>query len=197
MLTRMDDASIEIVPATAERWPDVERLFGTRGDPSRCWCQYHVTANSYRAPESRQALQDQMQGPIPPGVLAYLGDEPIGWLRISPLGQLPRIAASPSFAKVRPEIPHDTTDVWQAACFVVKVGHRRRGVSAALLTGGVGFARDHGAKVIIGRPIDIPAVESKVFSPNLYVGALSTFLKAGFHEVLRLSPHRPLVRLVV
>ena len=32
-------AQAAITTAAAD-WPDVERLFGVRGEPSRCWCRF-------------------------------------------------------------------------------------------------------------------------------------------------------------
>ena len=66
-------------------------------------------------------------------------------------------------------------------------------MSAALLDGGLRLARAHGAAMVIARPRDTAA--GKTSSAELYVGALSTFLKAGFVQVGRLGSGRVLVRL--
>ena len=33
-------ASVRVMPVTVDRWPDLEKAFGSRGDPSGCWCQW-------------------------------------------------------------------------------------------------------------------------------------------------------------
>jgi len=30
---------VTIVPANEASWEDLQAVFGTRGDPARCWCQ--------------------------------------------------------------------------------------------------------------------------------------------------------------
>jgi len=33
-------SALRIVPVTDAPWDDVRTVFGTRGDPARCWCQW-------------------------------------------------------------------------------------------------------------------------------------------------------------
>src|SRR4051794_359745 len=74
-------ATVRIVPVTDAPWADVERVFGTRGDPSTCWCQFFKLAPSawktLTARACRDALEEQAQtagtgAAHPPGVIAYL-----------------------------------------------------------------------------------------------------------------------------
>ena len=78
--------SLRIAPATVERWSDLVTVFGTRGDPSWCWCQYFLTTgNRYRdsAERNRADLETQVrEAKVPPGLLAYRHGEPIGWLQL-------------------------------------------------------------------------------------------------------------------
>lgn len=62
-----------------------------------------------------------------------------------------------------------------------------------LLDAAVAHARGHGARVIEGYPIDTD--RGKTTSNELFHGALSTFLHAGFTEVARPKPARPIVSL--
>ena len=91
----------------------------------------------------------------------------------------------------------DDAGVWAVTCFVVKVGHRRRGVGAELLGAAVAHARAAGAHTLEGHPVDVAARERKSSSAELYHGTLSTFLAAGFEEVGRTGPTRPVVRLAL
>jgi len=38
-------ASVEIVPLTPDRWPDVAALFDEGGDPKSCSCMYWVSCS--------------------------------------------------------------------------------------------------------------------------------------------------------
>jgi GNAT superfamily N-acetyltransferase len=83
----------------------------------------------------------------PPGVLAYDGDEVVGWAAVHP-------RADTSYATNR-RIPHvDALDVWSVWCLRVRPGFRGRGISHPLLEGAVEFARAHGAPAIEGYPVD-------------------------------------------
>jgi hypothetical protein len=71
---------------------------------------------------------------------------------------------------------------------------RRR---AALLDAVV-FARGHGATAIEGHPVDVAALRAtRVSGSVLYTGTMAMFLAAGFSEVARTFPNRPLMRLLM
>ena len=187
-----------VEPATPERWEDVTKVFGTRGDASVCWCQWFTlnrlplrreNADLNKAGLERRVCQ--ADGP-PAGVLAYVDDVPVGWLRVGPVRELPRMLTSKAAGSaLRPHAGD-----WMASCFVVRVGHRRRGVSKALLEGGVELARACGAPGILGHPLDIAALAGRrPAAADLYTGTLNIYLKAGFTEIARTLPHRALVRL--
>lgn len=183
---------VTVLPATPDRWPDLEVVFGTRGDPSWCFCQFFLTTgSSYEesAERNRQALCGQLSRQPPPGLLAYAGGEPVGWVQVGPRASFPRITTNKATAAL------DSDGVWRCTCFVVRVGRRRHGVARALLAGAIGFAREHGARVLEAHPVDIAAKSGPVPSANLFHGTLSMFTDAGFLEVLSTRPDRPVVRL--
>ena len=68
-------------------------------------------------------------------------------------------------------------------------------MATALLEAAIPFARDHGAGVLEGHPVDVAERGGKVAGANLYHGPLSTFLAAGFTVVARPTSSRPVVRL--
>jgi GNAT superfamily N-acetyltransferase len=165
---------------------------GTRGDPSRCWCQFFRLPGAgwdrATAPAMRAALHEQVRGQVPPGVLAYVAGEPVGWCAVAPRASYPRLGRSPVA-----QATDDAPGVWSVTCFVVRVGHRRRGISAALLAGAVDLARRYGASIIEGYPVD--AAARRTSAAELYHGPLSVFLRAGFTEAARPVPGRAVVRL--
>jgi GNAT superfamily N-acetyltransferase len=139
----------------------------------------------------RTALQTQLSGDAPPGVLAY-GDDgtPAGWCAVAPRADYPRLARA-----VVSKATADESGVWAVSCFVVRVGARKQGVSADLLDGAIDLARRHGARIVEAYPIDV-AVQ-RPSSAELYHGAFHVFQRAGFTEVARPKPARPVVRLAV
>jgi len=213
-VTRPDkDAAGGIATAAAE-WPDVEQLFGVRGEPSRCWCRFFALAGTDFAgtsPADRKALlKDRFDGGMPaPGVLAYRDGAPVGWCAVEPRQCYPRIlrsqvlkAAGPDIAgpaiasQASPEESPGAPNVWSVSCFVVSPGHRRSGVAAALLGAAVEHATAHGATVVEGYPVDA-AKRPKAGAPDLYHGTLRLFLAAGFEVVSDAVPGRAVVRLRV
>ena len=167
---------IEVRPATA--FADVETMVGPkRPDASVCWCL------SYRIPSKENvALHGQERGRRvrelmnagPPGVLAYDGEEVVGWAAVHP-------RADTSFATSR-KIPHvDDLDVWSVWCIRVRPGHRGQGISHALLAAAVEFARQGGAPAVEGYPVDNG--RERVDLTMAYVGTRALFEKAGFRKV--------------
>jgi GNAT superfamily N-acetyltransferase len=187
--------SVEVLPCTPDRWDDVVAVFDGPGDPGRCWCQWFqrgAQADRAHAEANRTALRDQVrQGP--PGVLGYLDGAPSGWCAVAPRPAYTRLTRSRVLAGAAPEELADPA-VWAVTCFVVRRPARGRGLLAALLAGALDLARQGGARVVEGYPVDV-AARPRVAAAELYHGPLQVFLRAGFTEVRRTSAARPVVRL--
>jgi GNAT superfamily N-acetyltransferase len=185
-----------VAPATAGRWPDVVTVFGTRGDPSWCWCQFFLTTGrSYTesAERNRADLEAQVRSAaVPLGLLAYQDGEPVGWLQVGPRTAYPRVTGNAALARVVGE--GDDAVVWRTTCFVVRVGHRRQGVATALLADALGYAGGHGATVMEGHPVDVAARPTRPAGAVLYHGTATMFRDAGFVEIGRTAPTRPVMR---
>ena len=177
-------------PLTPERWPDFEKLFGPRGACGGCWCMYwRLTRTQFYEQQGElnhrniQALVDS--GNIP-GILAYSGDEPIGWCSIAPREEFPTLGRS------RILKPVDDQPVWSVVCFFVARNQRRKGVTVDLLKAAIDFARLNGARIVEGYPVEPNSGKAPVVF--IYTGVLSAFKQAGFSEVLRRSETRPIMR---
>ncbi|MDP9028772.1 MAG: GNAT family N-acetyltransferase [Actinomycetota bacterium] len=177
---------IRVVPVSEAPWDDVRTVFGTRGDPAGCFCQYFkVDAASWKVRDVagfERSLCEQVDaarasGSAGPGVLAYLGAEPVGWVAVEPRPAYPRVFGGRAVSGSAQPAPEDSS-VWAITCFVVRVGYRRRGVGTALLLGAVDAARRGGARVVEAYPVDTAG--ERVSSAELYHGSLSTFVAAGF-----------------
>lgn len=193
--------SVLVLPATADRWDDLVTVFGRRGqDCSWCWCQLFLTSptdepSSPGPPrDNRQELRHEItHARIPPGLIAYVDDGPAGWTRVGPRSGLPRVGANRALAGVLDEDP----GTWWVACFAIDSRHRRSGVGSALLEAAVAFARDHGATAVEGHPVDTAALRAARLSGSaLFTGTMAMFVAAGFSEVARTFPTRPVMRLV-
>lgn len=198
MSTTTSNAEISIVSVADAPWDDVRTVFGTRGDPAGCWCQWFKQKHTdwtKTSPEERRAmLQEQVRECDPvPGLIAYLDGEPVGWCAVEPRTRYQRLRTTKVVSTGSPEAWEDQS-VWAVTCFVVRVEYRRRGVSRALLDAAVEHAREHGARIVEGYPVDV-AAKKKVSSADLYYGTLSTFEGSGFTLVSRPTSGRAVVQL--
>lgn len=126
-------------------------------------------------------------------MLGYLDDEPVAWSALAPRPSYLRLRRSRklTLAGVADDLDDDT--IWSVTCFVVRAPFRRRGLSRAVLDAAVDFAAGHGARVVEGYPVDLTQ-RATIAQAELFVGTLTTFLAAGFTEVGRSAPARPVVR---
>lgn len=193
---------VQVRPVTADRWSDLVRVFGRRGeDPSWCWCRLFLGSSISESAASGPRLdnrgvlrQEITHAAVPPGLLAYVEDQPVGWTRVGPRSDFPRVSGNRALAKVLTEDP----GVWWVTCFAVVSHHRRSGVGSALLTAAAEFAREHGAMAVEGHPVDVAALSAaRVGGAAIFTGTMAMFRAAGFTEVARTYPSRPVMRLLV
>ena len=181
--------SHRIEPLTPQRWGDLERLFGPHGACAGCWCMWwRLRRKEFDANAGAgncQALRAIVQVGPPPGLLAYAGSEPVGWCQVTPRTDLPTLDRS-RFLK-----PVDDLPVWSLSCFFINAGHRRQGLTSALIEAAKTHARQAGAATLEAYPWDTAERKS---TSTLYTGRASTFYRAGFVDAARRVPHRPIVR---
>jgi len=168
--------SIEVKPATLARFDDVAVMLGPKNPSSSvCWCLSHrVDSKTNRqlvGPARGEFVRDLCGRDVAPGVLAYEGDEVVGWAAVAPRSELP-------FGKST-KFPHvDDLPVWSAWCIRVRPGHRGHGIALPLLNGAVAYALANGAPAVEGYPVDNK--DAKVDLTMAYVGTRALFERAGF-----------------
>ena len=187
---------LTIRPVTPARWPDLEAIFYAKGcSVARgCWCMYYRRSGSQaqpktcvsRAETNKAQLKALVEAGRPPGLIGYFGKVPVGWVSLGPREEYAKLARSPVMKRV------DDQPVWSLICFVVPSQYRGRGVARALLAGAIAYAKKHGATLIEAYPVD---KASRSDDDAMWFGAKSMYDKAGFLEVARRKPRRPVVRL--
>ena len=181
-------------PLTPDRWDDLVDLFGPdRGANSGCWCMWWRMPSADWKATSRAKTRDRFRAVVeegpPPGILAYDAGQAVGWCAIGPRETLPRMNASRVAAALA-----GIDGVWAVNCFYIRSGRRGQGLMRTLLDGAIAFATEHHAAVIEACPIE---TERKLIWGEGYVGLAAVFRAAGFAEVARRSPTRPLMRLAL
>ena len=179
----------EIHPITPERWGDFRKLFGARGACAGCWCMFWLLPGKQyreqRGDANRKAMHKLVETGTAPGLLAYVDGEPAGWCAIAPRDRYVRLAKSHVLK------PVDEKPAWSVTCFFVAKSRRRCGLTIALLKAAAKFAKQNGAEILEGYPTDAQKDQADVF---VYTGLASAFRKAGFKEIARRSPTRPIFR---
>ncbi len=179
-------------PLTPERWPDLERLFGERGACGGCWCMWWRLPRSPwtagKGEANKRAFRDIVKAGPAPGILAYSGEEPVGWCAVAPRETFPVLQRSRSLK------PLDGRPVWAVTCLFVRKDWRRKGISVELLKAAARFVKQQGGHLVEGYPV----ATGKGHMPDAFAwtGTLAAFTAAGFDEVARRGS-RPIVRLPV
>jgi GNAT superfamily N-acetyltransferase len=183
-------AELEIRPVIRGRWDDLERLFGERGATSGCWCMFFRLSGGefgrMAGPSTRAAMKDLVDRGAVPGLLAFSRGRPVGWCSVAPREQFPRVLRSPVLR------PVDERPAWSVVCFYIDRSARGQGVASALLDGAVDHAAAAGAELLEGYPKDTGG--ERRAAAELFYGTVSMFEAAGFEEVARRSPTRPIMR---
>jgi GNAT superfamily N-acetyltransferase len=149
-----------------------------------CWCMFprlgsgegqRMGSQQRRAAMSKLACRRRA-----PGLLAYDGDEAVGWIAIAPRTEYRRIEASRATPRV------DDEDVWVIPCITVRPSARGRGIALALIRAAVKYANTQGAPAVEAYP---RAGAQRTKDDNAYFGTEPLFRRAGF-KVIRKAPKK-------
>lgn len=123
-----------------------------------------------------------------PGILAFHNKIAIGWCAVAPRSRFPALSRSRILSSV------DDRPCWSVACLFVDKSYRKRGVSTELLRAAATYAKSQGANLVEGYPVE-PKPEKDIPPVFAWTGITKAFTRAGFNEVVRRSPTRPIMRL--
>ncbi|MFZ6011785.1 MAG: GNAT family N-acetyltransferase [Bacteroidota bacterium] len=175
---------------TTETWKDFEKLLGPRGACGGCWCMTwrlpKATYEKQKGDGNKRAIHNLVKQREQVGILAFDGDEPVGWCAVAPREKYVRLAKS------RVLKPVDEQKVWSVSCFFISKSHRRKGVSIKLLNALLDHARKKKVKILEAYPVE--PKDNSMPDVFAWTGFMNSFIKAGFREVKRHSPSRPIVR---
>lgn len=180
-------------PLTSGEWPDFTRLFEEHGIQNGCWCMYWRIARAAFhhgfGERNKQAFQAIVDSGRVPGILAYLGGQPVAWCSVAPRADFPALERSRTLK------PIDNLPAWSITCFFVSKPFRRQGITEILIQGAVQYASEQGARIIEAYPLRTEI--TKLLPYERYMGIQSTFERAGFVQVASRSERRPILRFYV
>ena len=116
-----------------------------------------------------------------PGLMAYEGGEPVGWIAIAPRTELTRVERSTATPRI------DDVDVWVIPCVTVRPTARGRGIAVALIREAVKFAKKFGAPAVEAYP---RAGSARTNDDNAFFGTEPMFRRAGFRVIAKSSGRR-------
>ena len=193
---------LTIVPANEATWEDLAAIFGTTDYACRCRCQrFKVVGWFWRDTtfEERTAMLEAQTACGDPtaaatsGLVAYVDDEPAGWVAVEPRTAYPKLRTSRIPWKFRDE-DKDDDGIWAVTCFVVRKSYRSRGLTYPLAAATIDFARERGASALEAYPmITYPGKE--ITWGEAHVGARQVFEDAGFKEVSHPTVRRVVMRI--
>ena len=195
---------MRVVPANEAAWADLQAVFGTRGPAAQCQCQRYKLGRkesfgSFPAEERAARLRAQTNcgqpgATITSGLVAYLGEEPVGWCAVEPrtaYAGLLRVYKVPW--EGRTEDKGDDS-VWAVTCVFARAGYRRRGIGYALVRAAATFAQERGARAVEGYPMLTEPGKDIIWN-EMHVGSRSMFADAGFAQVAHPTPRRVVMRI--
>lgn len=176
---------LRVLPVTTERLPDLDRFSLAHGKFRYCSCmRWRLTSGEFKRSSKAErvaSLAEQAGRGEPVGVLAYAGQEPIGWCSIAPRTSYRALERYRRLPRL------DDVPVWSVVCFFIDRHHRGRGVAGRLLRGAVRYARKQGAEVVEGYPVPRGALYG-------YMGSPEMFREAGFRDVTPAGQQRAVMR---
>ena len=189
--------TLEIHPLIADRWNDLEILFGEHGAYSNCWCMFwrlrRKEFNAMGGDGRRAFLHDlTMQNEIP-GLLAYMDGKPAGWCSVGPRENYLALENSRILKHV------DNQPIWSIVCFFIGKAFRKKGLMTALIRGAVEYAQLKGARIVESYPIDMQSPKlagQKLTGCSGYMGIAAAFRENGFVEAGRASETQLIMRYV-
>ncbi len=160
-------------------WPVIETLFGPKGACAGCWCMYWRTPGgkawkSATNAENRARFEALVKAGEAHGVLAFEGEEAIGWCAVGPRTDFVRLAGSTVLAR------RGSAGTWSLNCLYIPARHRGKGVATALVAVATAHALALGATEVEAYPVEPREPGKKMPAAFAWTGVPPLFAAAGY-----------------
>jgi GNAT superfamily N-acetyltransferase len=167
---------------TTADWPQIEALFGSNGACGGCWCMSWRIGkgekwDAIKGDGAKARMKALVESGEALGILAFDGDQPIGWTTFGPRRSFAKLDRAPSLAC------DDADAVWSIPCFFVQRGYRGQGVSRAMLAAAQQAMAQRGVTTVEGYPAKPPADGTPLPAAFAWTGPRAVFDAAGFTVV--------------
>ena len=175
-----DDTDLSFKPLTPKLMDDLGVVLkGSWG--ATCWCMFpRLTDKQMKELPGDGAVKDRRRAAMTklarrrshaPGLVAFDGNEPVGWAALGPRAEFIRVDKS----KATP--PVDETPVWIIPCITVRKTARGQGIAVALIKAATAYAFERGAGAVEAYP---RADDKRTGADNIFFGTEPLFRRAGF-----------------
>jgi GNAT superfamily N-acetyltransferase len=173
-------------PVTTANRAAFEAFFASPGAPRHCWCMVWRRSSAEAKTNDPASRKRQMMQRIgagtPVGLIAYDGDNPVGWVSIAPRETHRNLGGPPA---------EPGEIIWSIFCFFVPRKLRGEGLVRRLIAGAVAHARERGATAVEAYPVDIDAPSYR------FMGFVPVFVEAGFADLGMAGTRRHVMRLAL
>ncbi|MEO1053588.1 MAG: GNAT family N-acetyltransferase [Bacteroidota bacterium] len=172
----------EFRPVDRTRWPDLEKLFESRGGPHNCWCVLWRKVPSKLKEQGKtgkkKVLKAQVDEGLPIGLLAYDQHEPVAWCSVAPRETYRTLGGDETLERV-----------WSLVCFFISREYRQSGLTKQLILASIEHAKKHGAQYLEAFPV---APDSPSYK---FMGLVPVFEELGFEVIKKVGSRRNLAML--
>lgn len=130
--------------------------------------------NDIKGDEAKRRMSSLIDSGRAHGILAFVGEEPMGWCSFDKRKDLLKLDRAPSLKC------DDADQVWSIPCFFVKKEFQGQGVARILLAAALEALERHGARIVEGYPVKPPAVGKRLPSAFAWTGTPSLFAAEAF-----------------
>jgi GNAT superfamily N-acetyltransferase len=181
---------ITVRPLKTDDWSTIVELFGDKGACGGCWCMWPRVPRGgklwqeSKGKPNRDNFRKLIRAGRVHGVLAFAGNEPVGWCSFGPRQDFPRLET------VRALKRQSRDDTWSVVCFYILPRWRGCGVATRLLEAATARAFSLGAREIEGYPV----VPKKGRMPGVFAwtGVPALFERQGYDKLDRAEASRPI-----
>ena len=186
------NADLTVRPLEPDDWPHLARLFGANGACGGCWCMWWrvhkggKTWDEAKGEKNRDRFRRLVKARKVYGVLAFVGEEPVGWCSFGPREDFPRLETVKA-------LRHDcAAGTWAVVCFYIPARWRGQGVATRLLAAATQRAFALGARAVEGYPVMPKQDTQPVPAAFAWTGVPALFDSAGYEELDRPDASRPI-----
>jgi len=161
--------NFEFKPVSNDNWPDLEKLFESKGGPHNCWCMVWRKMDKYSDRSNKHEKKKALKGYIDQGqsigFIGYNDHEPIAWCSVAPRETYRNMGGDPGLKAV-----------WTLVCFFINSAYRQQGLTEKLILKAVEIARVNGAAYLEAFPVEHDSPSYR------FMGFISTFEALGFKK---------------